>query len=195
METQVKIKNTNEQGQSLRLQYWNGKLPTYDSDAQRAAVHQARAVGADENGNALNQDELKVGTNATTQAPNEEAQAQANIAAAGDAAPEKFTKNKMNKAELVQLAGERGLVVDNEKDTIATLRERISGTFAAETASTDPVANKTGVATPKAAGNAGTVREFAFTSDNLLQEQTITPGEEKLITLSGDVFVTIKIDA
>lgn len=107
-ETNIKIKNDRPDGASIRIQAWDGKLPTYDSDAQRgAALKAVAAVDAD--------------------APAVEE------AKTGESLPENYAKLK--KDELIALANERkaaGFPIElEETDTVAVLRVKIEGTYEA----------------------------------------------------------------
>lgn len=197
LETTIKVKNDNPAGAALRVQYWNGKLPTYDSEKQRGEVLKAQtAVGVDGNGNPTTQDnpDLQVGTTAGSPAPNEQAQADANAAAAGDAMPDNFAKLK--KAELVDLLATRkaagyDVSYDEENDTVASLREKITGTYAAQKAASGEPA----IDTAKDSVNSGAVTTFDFSTGALLQEQTIDAGGEKVLTITQGCFITLKLDA
>ena len=173
-DTKIKIKNDNSEGKSLRIQAWNGKLPTYDSEQQRgAALANATSHGVDAAGNA----EPLPG------AP-----------APADVLPKDFAKLK--KEELIVLANARKSAGKNieldEADTVAILRAKIQDTYPEPEGDDDGKAAKTAANEPAQAANAGAAVNFNFSTGALLQEITLTPGEEKVIAVTAGMFITIK---
>lgn len=166
MESTIKIKNENPQGHALRIQFWNGKLPTYDSEAQRAHALQRKVVGTDEAGKPL-YDGNEPATTAETM-------------------PD---LKKMKKAELAELAKQRGLEVGDD-DTVATLTEKLTASYPPAPEEPEAEAEKPA----KKGKEAAEVKDYQFKSENMLQEQVLGVGSEKVLTINSDVFVTIKVD-
>lgn len=163
MESTLRIKNENPKGASLRIQYWNGKLPTYDSEKQRAEALESKLTGTDPDGNPIltgNEQEVV------------------------ETLPDNF--EKLKKAELAELATQRGIDVTAD-DTVATLKEKITASY--PEAPAEPEEKK-----EKPAKEDDVIKDYKFKSGNLLQEQVLGVGSEKVITVSSDVFVTIKVD-
>lgn len=173
--TDIKMKNTNAEGKSLRIQSWNGALPTFDNEQQRGLAR-AAALGVDASGNPVDAGNPP--------------------AVPVEALPKDFAKYK--KEELITLANSRkdagkDITLD-EADTVAILREKITATYP------EPVEEEEGTETEKApaepaqAANAGHAANFTFKPGALLSEITLTPGEEKVIGVTAGMFITIKED-
>lgn len=161
----IKIKNTNSEGKGLRIQHWNGKIPTYDTEQQRAA---ALAKAVDENGN----DEILAGSVQV-----EPAKEPVDIA--------KLKKDDLisHVLEMAALAGKEIEIA--EDDTKAMIIEK----FEALEISLDP-------AKPEVAGlpkaEQTLVPRYNFANSNLLKEETLSSGEEKMISVTAGFFITIK---
>lgn len=167
MQTDLKIKNDRPDGASIRIQAWDGKLPTYDSEEQRAkALGAAKAVDVD--------------------APEENPSASEPV----EALPENY--KKLNKGELVALLVSRKEagheVVLDEADTMPILREKIEATYPA---ASEPVEVK-----KKEAVKESPVidPQYSFQAANLLQESVLSVGQEKVFSVTSGLFLTIKID-
>jgi hypothetical protein len=167
MQTDLKIKNDRPDGASIRIQAWDGKLPTYDSEEQRAkAAEAAKAVDID--------------APVENPAPSEPV----------EALPENY--KKLNKAELVALlvfrkeAGHE--VVLDEADTMPILREKIEATYPAPS---EPVE---GAAEAGEKESPVINPQYSFQAANLLQESVLSVGQEKVFSVTSGLFLTIKID-
>lgn len=162
--TELKIKNENPNGASIRVQSWSGKVPTYDSEQQRGKALAAHAHDID--------------NPPAAPAPAEPV----------EALPEGY--DKLKKAELVELAQSRkdaGKEIEfEESDTVAVLREKIEATYSAPQAPAEPVEEKE--------ESAPVELKYTFKDGNLLQEQTLSVGQEKVFGIDADTFLTIKID-
>lgn len=164
MSSELKIKNQQPDGQRIRVQFWDGSIPTYDSEKQRREA-QNRAVQA-------------VDIDA---APAE---------SEGEKLPEGY--DKLKKDELIALANARKEagkeITLEETDTVKILREKIEATYPAPAESEgdeDGEEDESPVIDP----------QYSFGAQNLLQEQVLDLGEEKVFAVSGKMFITIKIDA
>lgn len=173
MDTNLKIKNDRPDGAGIRIQAWDGVIPTYDSEEQRA-----NALGG---AKATDIDALK-----TTK------KAEKDVV---EKLPEGY--DKLKKAELVELLETRkkmGHAVElDEADTVAILREKIEATYPeviGDDEEKEPEAPPPVDTKPKPAVET----KYDFKAGNLLQEVTLASNEEKTITVSSGHFLTIKID-
>lgn len=170
MDTNLKIKNDRPDGASIRVQAWDGVIPTYDNAEQRAnALNSAKAVDVDA---------------PKTDKPDEPQMV--------EKLPEGY--DKLKKAELVELLESRKSlghdVVLDENDTVAILRGKIEATYPEiETDEKLPEAPKE-KEKPKAAAET----KYNFSAGNLLQEATLAANEEKVFSVTSGLFLTIKID-
>jgi len=160
----VKLKNDQPGGAALKLQFWNGALPVYNSDAQKAAAL-ASAVAVD---------------------------VDAKAAETGGAPVETLPENykKLNKAELVALLVSRkeaGHHVElDDQDTVPVIKAKIEATYPAVEAGEEVVAQNVAAA-------ASLVPDYSFSASNLLQEIELLSGEEKVFGINDSVFLTIQV--
>lgn len=160
----LKIKNDNPNGQSIRVQAWDGKIPTYDSEAQRATAA-ASAFDVDS-------------------PPAEGGEPVEKL-------PEGY--DKFLKPQLIELANARkeaGKEIHlDEADTVKVLREKIEATYPVVEESEESEESESDEPQPSPVA-----ARYDFNSGNLLQEKTLAVGEEKVFSVSSGTFITIQID-
>lgn len=159
----IKIKNTNSEGKSLRIQHWNGKIPTYDTEQQRAAAVSLFPVdneGVPENAEVAETKAVEI--------------------------------DKLKKAELIEYvqvqAQAAGKTIEiAEDDTKAMIIEKFEAL---------EIAVEGSVATEQPAVTVSSLPiTYDFNNGNLLKEETLANGEEKVIAVTGNIFITIKEEA